>query len=179
MNAGPLGGHLTIQDLGSVGEFVAAVATVATLIFLAIQIRQNTKSVRTAAEIDLPQRLADWHARISAQPDLGRIWDLAATDFEALDPDEVRRFRWIVAELFLVFESQYYAYCQGYVSENSWVARRDVMLGLLSNANILEWWSNRLTPIGEEFRAEIDSHLGRDDVSWTHQSVAPRPKPVA
>ena len=34
---------MTIQDLGSIGELVGAVATVATLIYLAVQIRQNSK----------------------------------------------------------------------------------------------------------------------------------------
>ena len=33
---------MTIQDLGSIGELVAAIATIATLVYLAIQIRQNT-----------------------------------------------------------------------------------------------------------------------------------------
>lgn len=35
---------MTIQDLGSIGELVAAVATLATLIYLSLQIRQNSKS---------------------------------------------------------------------------------------------------------------------------------------
>ena len=34
---------MNIQDLGSLGEFVAAIATVLTLAYLAIQIRQNSK----------------------------------------------------------------------------------------------------------------------------------------
>ena len=40
---------MTIQDLGSIGERLAAVATLATLFYLAVQIRQNTKAVRAAA----------------------------------------------------------------------------------------------------------------------------------
>jgi hypothetical protein len=40
---------MTIQDLGSVGELIAAVATVATLIYLAAQIRQNTATMKTSA----------------------------------------------------------------------------------------------------------------------------------
>lgn len=69
---------MTIQDLGSLGELVAAVATIATLAFLAIQIRQSNKSARISAELDLPQKFAEWHGRISAQPELTRIWDAAA-----------------------------------------------------------------------------------------------------
>ena len=40
---------MTIQDLGSVGEFVAAVATVATLIYLAVQIRASNRLARAEA----------------------------------------------------------------------------------------------------------------------------------
>jgi hypothetical protein len=40
---------VTIQDLGSLGELVAAVATVATLIYLAIQIRASNRLARAEA----------------------------------------------------------------------------------------------------------------------------------
>ena len=39
---------MTIQDLGSIGELIAAIATVVTLAYLALQIRQNTISTRAA-----------------------------------------------------------------------------------------------------------------------------------
>jgi hypothetical protein len=39
---------MTIEQLGSLGEFIAAIATVATLAYLAIQIRLNAKSARGA-----------------------------------------------------------------------------------------------------------------------------------
>ena len=37
---------MTIQDIGSIGELLAAIATIATLIYLAAQIRQNTQMLR-------------------------------------------------------------------------------------------------------------------------------------
>ena len=36
---------MTIEDLGNIGELIAAIATLITLAYLAMQIRQNTKSV--------------------------------------------------------------------------------------------------------------------------------------
>jgi len=39
---------MTIEQLGSLGEFIAAIATVATLAYLAIQVRLNAKTVRGA-----------------------------------------------------------------------------------------------------------------------------------
>jgi len=35
---------LTLSELGSLGEFVGAVAVVLSLVYLAVQIRQNTRS---------------------------------------------------------------------------------------------------------------------------------------
>ncbi len=166
---------MTIQDLGSIGELVAALATVVTLAYLAIQIRQNTASLRTAAELDLSQQIAMFHARISAQPDLARIWDAAASDFESLGPDEVRRLRWLVAELFLIYEGQYQVFRSGHINEMSWGAKRDVMLGLLENPKISEWWENRMTPFSEEFFREIEKGRGRNNLTWKHQTVGSEP----
>jgi len=157
--------------IAAIGELLAAVATVATLTFLAMQIRQSNKAARTTAEIELPQRFAEWVARVSADPENMRIWDAAAEDSESLAPDEVRRFRWIVADLFLVFEAQYHAFKGGILSEPSWSIKRDTVLGLLENPVIQEQWDNRMTPFSEEFRAEIDTYKGGPVSSWAHQVV--------
>ncbi len=170
---------MTIQDLGSIGELIAAVATIATLAFLAVQIRQSNKAARTSAELELPQKFAEWHARITAQPELARIWDAAAEDSESLGPDEIRRFRWTVAELFLVLEAQFYAYRGGLLSEPSWLTKRDTILGMLENPILEEQWVSRMVPFSEEFREEIDAHRGSSKSSWTHQSVSGGSSPDA
>jgi hypothetical protein len=43
---------MTLQDLGSIGEFLAAVATVATLVYLAIQLAFTSPFIRDLAEAD-------------------------------------------------------------------------------------------------------------------------------
>ncbi len=44
---------MNIQDLGSVGELIAAAATIATLIYLAHQVRANTKATQTASRVEI------------------------------------------------------------------------------------------------------------------------------
>ena len=39
---------MTLQDLGNIGEFVGAIGVIASLVYLAVQIRQNTTSVRAS-----------------------------------------------------------------------------------------------------------------------------------
>lgn len=40
---------MTIQDLGSIGGLITAIATIATLFYLAMQVRQNARSVRASS----------------------------------------------------------------------------------------------------------------------------------
>jgi len=44
---------MNIQDLGSTGEFIAAIATLVTLVYLASQIRQSTKVAKAQLTKDL------------------------------------------------------------------------------------------------------------------------------
>jgi hypothetical protein len=68
------------QLLGNYGEFIGAIAVVATLGYLALQIRQNTKSMdenrkavvaQSARDIDL--YLARFHLELAKDPELKRI----------------------------------------------------------------------------------------------------------
>ena len=170
---------MTLQDLGSIGEFVAAIATLATLIYLALQIRQNTQSVRAAAELGLSQQSAEWMSRITAQPELGRIWDTAATDPASLSPEDVRRFRWIVGELFLIYEGQYHLFRRGHITDSSWKGKADLIQAILKNPVATDWWEKRMTPFSDEFFQYGESLRALPDGSWVHQEVAGPPTPTA
>ena len=45
-----MGGLMTIQDLGALGELLGSVAVLATLIYLALQTRQNTMAISAQVE---------------------------------------------------------------------------------------------------------------------------------
>ncbi len=55
---------MTIQDLGALGELLGAVAVLATLIYLALQTRQNTMAI--AAQLDAAQISATQHVMLTA-----------------------------------------------------------------------------------------------------------------
>jgi hypothetical protein len=162
---------MTIQDLGSLGELVAAIATVATLGYLGLGIRQNTRSVRLSTELELSKLVIDFHARATAQPDILQIYDAAAEAPSSLSPDDIRRFRWFIAEWFVIFDGQYDFYKKGLISEESWKPKIATCLGLLENPIVADWWEKRQAPLGGEFRAYVESIRDSHDGSWDHQSI--------
>ena len=162
---------MTIQELGSIGEFVAAVATVITLGYIALQIRQNTHAARINAELDIAKQQADWFSRMIAQPDLLRLWDSAAEDSASLSPDDKRRFLWVIAELFIMYEGHYHTYQKGYVSEDAWHTRMAVLRALLTNPVVKEWWDLRMGSLSAGFYDYLDSLRSEPLGTWSHQNI--------
>ena len=163
---------MTIQELGSLGEFVAAGATIATLIYLAIQIRQNSDSVRMAAEMDVSKLSAGWAALAVNNPELARIWDKAADEPTALTDDEIRQFLWFAMELLLLYEAQYHLYLKGHITEESWHAKASLFVGLIKNPIVKKWWTAGLAPLSPEFRKYVNERLEREDLDWEYANVA-------
>jgi len=123
---------MTISEWGSLGELVSAIAVVITLVYLAIQIRQNTHAMEEGKRLALAQTYqirADAlqsmliHAAdsqyigplITRLTQLGYPEDVSA--LERLSPDERGRFRqWQIAQQ-THWENMYFQYQQGYLDQ--------------------------------------------------------------
>ena len=83
---------MTIQDLGSIGEFVAAIVVVITLIFLTVQTRQNTQAVKNSTALSGLQFWTDFAARIAHDPEMTDLYVRGMLSFTTLTPDDKVRF---------------------------------------------------------------------------------------
>ena len=93
---------MSIQDLGSLGEFVAEIATLITLVYLAIQIRQNTKQLEegtraaNAAAVNAGLQLINANRlAIYSDQDTSDVRYRGLEDAASLQPLEQQRFRLI------------------------------------------------------------------------------------
>ncbi len=84
---------MSIQDWGAIGELVGAAAVIITLIYLAAQIRQNTRSLRNATSLSITQALGHINGRWAENPDgFAEIWLRGCADLKSLTPVEYERF---------------------------------------------------------------------------------------
>jgi hypothetical protein len=111
--------HLTFaQLLGNYGEFVGAIAVVATLGYLATQVRHSTNMIGGATEMQLAQELTAWHARVTGDAELRAIWDIAAVG-DPMTDDQAVRYCWLLGEVFFLYEGAYRQYQRGLMSEGA------------------------------------------------------------
>jgi hypothetical protein len=167
---------MTIMELGALGEFVGAIAVVATLVYLAIQIRQNTHAMEKGERLALAQAYqnrADGlqnmmvHAAdskhvgpiISKLVEAGYPEDVAS--LEILTSDERARFRlWQIAQQ-THWDNMYFQYQQGFLDDEYFYdAFRERVRRLAPVWNALDIEGGR-----GSFNVEIERILGGESES--------------
>jgi len=98
---------VTIQDLGNIGELVAALATVFTLAYLALQIRLNTRALDQALERGSVEDAGRWRDKVIQSQDVANLYLKGLREPESLDQTEKFRFRMLMEELFLHWHYEY------------------------------------------------------------------------
>ena len=87
---------MTIEALGSIGELVAAIATIATLFYLAMQIRHSSEATRGASQQALIDTSFDASWELGRNVELARVVGAGLLDFDALDDRDKTTFTFIV-----------------------------------------------------------------------------------
>ena len=157
----------------AIAEWFGLVFVIVSLGYLAIQIRQNTNTVRAATELETGRQWSEFHARIAHSHDMADVWDKGLTNAEDLTAQEKRKFIWLVAEYLFLAESLYRQRQLGFLGCDSWEQHQGAVAGLLLHPMIESWWKSGVSPYSPEFRAAIDgarSELG--DTVWSYTPLS-------
>ena len=95
---------MTIQDMGSVGELIAAIATIATLAYLALQIRQNTHTVRAASTTSHMESVSGFSQLLGQNRELCDLYFVGLSGKDNLDESQERQFQMLLGGFILAIQ---------------------------------------------------------------------------
>jgi hypothetical protein len=134
---------MTLQDLGNIGEFIAAIGVIVSLVYLATQIRQNTRAVRSSASHAITDARVDFLKSISDNPEVSQMFFSGLSDREALDPAERTRFDIMMTRFMATMENYHYQNRQGAMDPEQWTRVLGVLRRFMSTPGGQAWWSSR------------------------------------
>jgi hypothetical protein len=148
---------MTLGELGSIGEAIGAVATVATLLYLALQIRANTLASKRKSLDDVIDRVVRWEKRLVESPDFIRSWLDGLRSFASLSLEDQLRFNAQMVEILAAFESTFEAGKFGDVKPETVDVLRELTAHLAQSEGVREWWeaSGRVA-FAADFVAAVD-----------------------
>jgi len=150
---------MSLQDLGALGEFIAAIATLVTLAYLAVQIRQNTKSIRASTFHDAVSDFAHGIEELNQDQELTRIFYAGLRDFEGLSQLERQRFATYFTAVLRRYESILYQTRHGTLEPEALSGMRAHLGFALSQPGCREWWNRARHLFNDELQEHVEQEL--------------------
>lgn len=152
---------LRLSELASIAEVISGVAVLVTLIFLILQIRENTEITRAATfdrNIESVNQVREW---IINDPRLAESW-FAYYEHSLADLSEQDERQLIMAVIanFGIYEKSYYAHQRDLMSASEWERFETQICTQHENASIAGFLTVVLDSLTREFREEIGRMCG-------------------
>lgn len=150
---------MDLDSLAKLGEFVGGFFVVVSLVYLAHQVRQNTRSLRSENYARILDRMSTVQSRLSVDGELNRIVAVGAENPERLTRSERLRFSWAMYELFGAVEFMYLQYRENALPRSVWERWEASLVWWLSHPGMQAWWAAKPAPLAVEFQEFGDELL--------------------
>jgi hypothetical protein len=151
--------EITIDQLGSLGEFVGAIAVVASLIYVAVQIKQNTNATRIStmqAHVDIWNDIASNFCRSS---ELASIFHEGLKGISTLNEGARVQFFAQLGLIFRYYESSHIEWGEGALDDRLWEGLKTTLVDQLSHPGAQQWWELRRHWFYADFQVLVDEVL--------------------
>ena len=151
---------MDLEQISMIGEFVGGIGVLATLLFLLIEVRGNTKILKANAKTSGMESIAHYNESLAHDEILSELFE-RLTVGESFDSfSRLEQFRLTVAIRGLIqrLEAQDFQYEAGLVDDRYWNTRRTWLKSFLDLPNMTDWWAVESTSaqVTEEFVEHIN-----------------------
>ena len=140
--------------IGAVGEIVGAVAVVLSLVYLAIQIKNQNFEAKAATIQQVLQNNSTTISQLQ-DPELAKIWLVGTENLDALSDVDRLRFVIYVTTIMRFYENAYFQWRSGRLDDESWHA----LMGVVRDVKSTNMYSTFLEIRRHHFRPEFLSYL--------------------
>jgi hypothetical protein len=162
---------VSIQDLGSIGELIAAIATIATLIYLATQVRQNTRALKSATFQNISGEMSKNLEPMINSAEVAAILVNGTNDPASLSAEERLRYSSILVVSFRRLESIYVQHTLGSIDKELKEGFEISIMALLQTPFGKQWWKTAKLAFYEPFTNHVDRRLASGEIPLIHPSV--------
>jgi hypothetical protein len=151
--------------VGAVAEMLGGFGVIASLFYLGVQIRQNTRSVRSASYHGIVANLSSLSGAIGRDVDAANIATVGGENPEGLNSKEQAQFRLLMISLFRSYENIFYQYSQNMIEPSVWRGWAISMTRQFWLPGVQAWWPGWRDHCHADFRSFLESSEASVDAS--------------
>ena len=149
---------LNWEAIGAIGEIVGAFAVVATLLFLSVQVRQNSRSLRMSTRSRATETFSNVLST-AQDPAVAEAAVRALLGFDSLKPTEQLQIASLNLRVWRVVEDVYFQYREGDLDADTWAEHETYLLDMFQYDHNCKMYEQRKSWLDPRFVEYIDSKL--------------------
>ena len=149
------------EMLAAIGQLAAVFVGIPSVIYLATQIRAQTKERRQSAVNALTVQWGDLTCALHESSEFSAIYLRGLQSFESLDSIEKVRFSAFFNRFMKNFQAMYFAHQDGILTGQLWGEIERTITDLLGYPGLQQWWKTRRHWQTTEFAGVVDAIIAR------------------
>ena len=151
------------EMLAALGQLAAVFVGIPSLIYLAVQIRAQTRERRQSAVNTVTVQWGDLTCALHDNAEFSAIFLRGVQSFADLDPVSKLRFSAFFNRFLNHFEAMYFSHRDGILTASSWGKIERTMSNLIAYPGVQQWWEERRHWQTEEFGRVVDAIIAKGD----------------
>ena len=145
--------------LQAITESLGLIAVIASLIFVGLQIKQNSEEVRSSSYHGVTDSFNSWNLTLAENSELANIWLKGQSSFEELTTDERVKFEFLLRAAFRVWDTIYYQSRHGTGDMTLWDCESKNVEVLLSSKGGRAWWRDHPYGFSLRFSEYVENNI--------------------
>ena len=151
------------EILAAIGQLAAVLVGIPSLIYLATQIREQTKERRLSAVNALTVQWGDLTKALHDSAEFSAIYLRGLQSFNNLAAIEKVRFSAFFNRFFKNFQAMYFAHRERILTDQLWGEIERTLTDLLGYPGLQQWWKTRRHWHTEEFARVVDGIIAKGE----------------
>jgi len=151
------------EAVGSIAEAMGVVFVLVSILYLAVQIRQNTNAIKSGSHHAVTDSFSAVSTLIAQDTQMGRLWRLGIEGLGNLTEDEQTSFGFLCLMYMRVFETIYYQQKVGTMEAQLHQAEEQSLRWAFSLPGYREWWQSNPISFSHEYREYVASLIEQID----------------
>lgn len=149
---------MTLEQAAYLSQVIAAIAVLGSLVFVGLQIRQNTRSQRVVAVDSLAAAIAAINVPAMQSPLLGEALSKALANWEYASREQRIVAHFFLFSFFKLSESAWYQRRADVLDEGQWVGWETLLRLYYHSEGVKNgWWCHRHHAYSPQFQAYVES----------------------
>lgn len=158
---------MTLNDAYLVSQIAAAVLVAPTLLYLALQVRQNTKQLKAAARYQFVEATGQMNAVMAGDKSAASVFRRGIENYDSLDADERMQFLVFIGQHMQIHSVMFELREDGLLPESQWRnVRKDILTIVRSDGGRRVWEEFGKTGLDPKFVACVERLVASAEATY-------------